>query len=485
MKIKGHTTILLKDQHGNVVERHEDDNMVTNAISEYLANCGFLNFPNCDQNGLVAQLLGGIMCFDGEIDEDADIIKVPSGLHMIANGALGRTAHDENVTELGRVSTRADETGWQDDGSFLMTFNWDMAYGIGTIACVCLTNQFYALAGDGNSYSGKRLTSGNPSLTSIQGNVTSHSGFTGYNQYDHNVFNYDIENSTLCVFDWSDRATTGKGVIRKFRVPASMVNLKGTQTSPILLDEIEVTLDEYFLAAGRLRCQALGDNLMIWNVDSESEHTWGTDFTQYLWTLTPSGTLTRTTLLNTSGDTLHGIQNAIFDGDYIFFCPTHYWYIYDTQWRYYNDTRTIYIMKRSTGVITKVTNAYGDDDRDGNSSDLAMEGSGWMPYSSNGEGRVYISGKASSYVVDGTLGEVWPTNSQTRYGTGTPPYFTAEGLINNIGPNLYRNECFIASINNLATPVVKDGTKTMVIQYRLTFEDTEENAIGEIGGGVS
>ena len=474
MKIKGHTKITLTDRDGNK-EIHEDNNMVTNAVSDYLENCGFLNFPNCDQNDLVRQLLGGILCFDDGIDEDADVVKVPSGLHMVANASLEVNAHDANVTELGRVSTVADETGWQEDGSFLMTFNWDMAYGNGTIACVCLTGQRYGRCGEGNGTSKQR--------TSSRVNLDMYGTQTEYTGIEGDVFKYDLEDSSCYALDRTDMATTHKGVLRKYRLPLSKVNLKGTRSAPVVISETEVELPEALYSASYIMTQSLGDNLLIWNVDRYSDHTWGEDFTQYLWTLEPDGTLTSETLLNTSGDALHGIQNAIFDGDYCLFVPTRFW-IQDMVYRYASNTSTIYIMKRSTGVITKISNPYGGE---WTGADDYGRDSGWYVFSSNGDGRIVTQGNYP-FMVDAkgdTNGPfVEPINKDT-YRIGNMRNATSAPLIRHRGACLYRDQSYIASINNLATPVVKDGTKTMVIQYRLTFEDTEENAIGEIGGGVS
>lgn len=460
-KVKGHTTIILRNVKTGKVEVYEDDNMQTNAMLQYFANCGFLNYPNLNQNQLVDNLLSGIMAFDGTITESADNTKVPAGLTMIANGAVGVQNADEVVDELGSCSNRPEETGWQDEETYLMTFDFTTAQGNGLISCICITGGNYALAGEGNAHSKGRYAASHPSLTNLAGDVVS------YDVVGH-VFNIDFVASTIDALDLTDAGTTGKGVLRKYSVPISKINLRGTQSNPVILSETEITLPTEMTNAATLKFQAHNGNLLIWNFDTESDHVWGSNFTQYLWTLAPSGTITSETLVNTSGDELHGIQNAIFDGDYIFFCPTYYQFIWDSQWRYHNNTQTIYIMNRTSGVISKISNPYGDD-VSGKITDLGAGSSGWIPYHTSGDGRIYLGGYSCSYVVDAVLNKVYPTNSATRYGYDVNGLLPVTGLIKHSGADLYRDQMYIATINNLETPINKTVEKTMKIVYRLTF----------------
>ena len=96
----GKILLELKDIKTGKVEKVFEHNMQTNAIDEMVTNCGWLNNDNLDKSNLAEQLLGGVMLFDDDIDEDADIVYVPEGLTMVANGAVG-TVNNGNPTELG------------------------------------------------------------------------------------------------------------------------------------------------------------------------------------------------------------------------------------------------------------------------------------------------------------------------------------------------------------------------------------------------
>jgi hypothetical protein len=41
---------------------------------------------------------------------------------------------------------------------------------------------------------------------------------------------------------------------------------------------------------------------------------------------------------------------------------------------------------------------------------------------------------------------------------------------------MYRDQSYIATINNLAEPVAKDNSKTMKVVYRISFNEEEEES---------
>ena len=71
MPLKGHTKITLTDIHTGNQEVIEKDNMVTNAVADILAKnwCGLANFSTLLP---LKNLFSGVICFEGEITEDAD-----------------------------------------------------------------------------------------------------------------------------------------------------------------------------------------------------------------------------------------------------------------------------------------------------------------------------------------------------------------------------------------------------------------------------
>lgn len=465
MKIKGHTSIILKDVKTGEIERYEDDNLITNAITKYFENCGFLNYPNINQGNMVEDMLGGVMAFDDEIAESASTIHVPAGVRMIANGSVGVVNNGE-VLEMGSYSTT--ESGWQDDGSYIQTYDYTTSQANGTIACVCLTNKNYGFYGEGNSISLKKHDTP-VNIFSLRGN------FTDYT-ISGTPFNINLSDSSCYTFakvnveeeQGGQIVTVVKGRIRKYRLPFSKINIKGTPEEPIILSESYITLDDE-LKTALIKLQPLGDNLIMWNV-SDGTPVWGSgSWTQYVWTLTPSGTLTRQTVINTYGEDLTGLQAAIFDGNYCFFIKA-----YGT----YFDNTKIYVWNRTTGTITAINNPLGAVISSSNwRGSLAV--AGWDLVHRSGDGRIVTAGTATqtsplhSYVVDAVLGACYPANKNSsllfHYCISPDNLITFDVISNKL--RIYRDQSYIASINNLETPVVKTAEKTMKIIYRLTFEE--------------
>jgi hypothetical protein len=152
MKIKGKTIIELNDaKTGKLVQRTEDNNMLTNALTKFYKQGGITN-PSAFNAGAIRSdalhyLLGGVLLLDTALTEDADIIRVPTGVGMTGNGVYD-VLNSGNPTELG--SWNETESGWQQDGSYKMVWDYTTSQGNGTIACVCLTSLYGGYRGAGN-----------------------------------------------------------------------------------------------------------------------------------------------------------------------------------------------------------------------------------------------------------------------------------------------------------------------------------------------
>ena len=493
-KMHGHMYITLRNVKTGEVEEYHEDNLITNAILWHFANCGMMNYPNVDLTQLVPTLMGGIMCFDDTLYEDANNIYPGGGVKMIANATQGFTSNVDG--EQGTATANTAETtynGWQADGSYTHTYEWNTGQGNGTINCVCLAEKNYSWAGEGNSTSLRRHTT-KTNTTNLCGNASSYSGIPGQvfkiNMTDSTCYSFAIETRT----DQEEQEYTC-GVLRQYRLPISKLDLRGTPSAPVMLSEQEVTLDADFLAEYAssnyfaYQPHYMDDDpedLLIWNVQYKPSglfSAWGSGFTQYLWKLDAStGTLTKTTVTNTSGDTLYGMAMAIFNGNYCYFlkheqedwtgaAAGYHLRVYGTK---------IYVWNRTSGVMTPINNPYGAD------VDLGRIGNSDVTFTSynklrmgfalhHGEAGKIITMGEYPVAVDAVDSAVYPTNATTSYNTGSlGSLFDVSELIYTTGLNLYRGQGYIASINNLEAPVVKTSEKTMKIVYRITFEEEEE-----------
>lgn len=142
-RIHGHIKIeLFDDKTKQLIQKIEHDNMVTNA-SKYILNGVAGGIPNQMQNlvmPVATRVLGGLMLFDEELDEDADNIHFPFGknsdnnyTHLIA--AAGRLPNANNPL-LG--SLNATESGPTATG-YVSVWDFNTSQANGTIKAAALT----------------------------------------------------------------------------------------------------------------------------------------------------------------------------------------------------------------------------------------------------------------------------------------------------------------------------------------------------------
>lgn len=141
MALKGHTRIELTNIETGEVEVHEDDNMVTNALSKLLGSYGcFCNNPlaevvNGTPTDTVMKLTGGLMLFDTAIEENPEIINAPAGVSVVGCGSAD--AYNGANTMAG--SYNMTESGWTEDGGYKHVWDFSTSQANGNIACASLT----------------------------------------------------------------------------------------------------------------------------------------------------------------------------------------------------------------------------------------------------------------------------------------------------------------------------------------------------------
>lgn len=159
MGIKGKTTFELTDVNTGKVERYEHNNMVTNGLSNLFNTYGtWQGDPNSYSNpkGTAYNynnnpwiwMTGGLMLFDRAIEENANKWFMPAGATMVGNGSYD-VAYTGEVAELGTYNTL--ESGVQEDGSIRYVYDFSTSQANGTIQCACLTSNIGGLIGMGNA----------------------------------------------------------------------------------------------------------------------------------------------------------------------------------------------------------------------------------------------------------------------------------------------------------------------------------------------
>ena len=182
-KYKGVCEITLTDKDGNIVQKTKDENIITNAVNNYLTYKPHeLLFSNSQQAGRlsfirndIGYLFGGVLLFNETIPENPDCIYPPAGVTNVAHAGSSYSGANTyrgtlNTIESGPISSGSEATGYK--------FVWDFATsnGNGTIKSVCLTSRLGGDVGydnsinDYTSFLNESLFRGNVSSQIMTGN---------------------------------------------------------------------------------------------------------------------------------------------------------------------------------------------------------------------------------------------------------------------------------------------------------------------------
>lgn len=426
MKIEGKTIIELRDaKTGKIVHKSEDKNMLTNALTMFFAQGGRTNPTAFNvagvRNDALSYLLGGILLLDSNITESADIVRVPKGVRMVANGAKGVT-NSEAPTEFGSYNTV--ESGYQQDGSYKMVWDWNTSQGNGTINCVCLSSYYGGYCGIGNaSGAGK---GGNEPI----GNYNSVYGATVPNFYlgQKNNKVYSLE-AVRNVEAWT---------VKEYAYSFSEVDIRDNYTlretdsfTVTIPNELKNIDSIYYMGGNKyytvLSCLQVGDimTLLISPTDDASAF-----LPSFVVKYNVSTKQIASCITVSSDADMHernyGKQVGISDK----------WLLWD-------------------GIGLDLTNTVNKITLGGSVSQSGFS----YPVSSD----IFYG---ASQVIDMDLEEVNPINSNGNHAT----YGAVQNdLLRFSGSAVYRDPRYIATINNLEAAVTKDASKTMKVTYVLRF----------------
>ena len=148
MKIKGKTEIILKNEKTGEIKKYHDENMITNGINRMLSGYGtVVGSVASSALPITENFLGGILLYQDAIEENVDTIYPPTNNKMIGKASSLNTEISEDIT-LGAYN--AVESGALSNGSYKYVFDFSTAHANGTISNVCLTSRKGGLIGYGS-----------------------------------------------------------------------------------------------------------------------------------------------------------------------------------------------------------------------------------------------------------------------------------------------------------------------------------------------
>lgn len=130
--IKGHVTIDLHNHRSGFTERIEQDNLVTDAVG-ILASV----YAGADRTSeimpIAKKALGGLMLFDGALEEDTSNIYFPGNVHLVGFAGQWENTSNPLCGSLNIQETHATDTGYE------TVWEFSTSQANGTISALALT----------------------------------------------------------------------------------------------------------------------------------------------------------------------------------------------------------------------------------------------------------------------------------------------------------------------------------------------------------
>lgn len=476
MGIKGKTTFELTDVNTGEVEIIEDNNMITNALQEFMLTYGIFNktiFVGDNRtSALYKNLLGGLFLFDTALDENVDNTFMPAGVKMVGNGSRG-VSNSGKVTELG--SYNSTESGEQSDGSIKFVYDFSTAQANGTIACACLTSLTggYMGMGSQNSYiENKRIddhqSDGQNAYFALAraGNNYYNILYPVYNEnaiYCTNPYNIDYETATASQH-WS---VTKKIEIIRLRACFTSVSIRDSYKLNKVIDRFEVDIPQdilNYMGTSTYTVIPMGDsfNGNIFLIFNKSSSTMATGSYRWIMKIDKDRNATAYKFTNNTNeplsfrpDQLHRKYYTI-NGDYLWLAGYESKKLYGIN---YSDSTQIIDtginLKTTTPVMCSIAeNLIGIGLLDSSSS------TGYSAYS------IYdVVNRTYKYV----------NGYEQHHDYIYIPFSDKKGVYLKVYETdgeikITKDVRYLATINNLSEPVVKTSSKTMKVTYTITEE---------------
>ena len=463
--LKGLMKIEMTDIHTGKTDTVLEQNMVTNALANIFKPMGLNKSPAKMMNGMnpyYQTVLGGLLLFDSEIEENADNLYAPSNVNLIGCASYGVQNNTVGTLRGGFNQTESELN--MADRYMKYVYDFTTSQANGTISCVCLTHK----NGGYTSYGGKDAPFGSnyPLGTQIcDGQLQYvHTNYTGASTGDKYsgctigttelIFLINMDEDVVCYFriDNSKKIT----ILKRRAYMKSVSVLENPYTTKPLVDSFE--LEE-------LKTE-LPTNYISYNYDVEDKFLYLVNSASYY--VEPNGTFcitkidtstwkaTQYTMTNTTSEriSLNGMRSSYVHRGYILF-------------RGY--TNSNHIFKMEVGNSANVEQLKLVDFTTINGS-----------FAMGMNGRVYIEGYVSNaggyflYAVNLDTNELLKVEASRIIGGSNYPCYTpvlnepmlwyaSYGSWSAIGYFILSN--YLATINNLSEPVTKTADKTMKVTY--------------------
>jgi hypothetical protein len=467
MMLKGKTKIELTDVHTGEVEVIEEENMVTNALQYFFNPMGLVKngdpLFSTEYVEYYTTLTGGLLLLNKTLDEDADNVSLPGDVEQ-TGCAVYNQQNTSDQTLRGSYNATESEVDL-DNRKVKYVYDFDTAEGNGTIACVALThayggysNRGCAVAPTKGSYpyyksigSGLLEYTGNNSAIGAYDRTLTYSTYgTGYKWI------IKINALTDSVYYFSVNGTKSIS-IKRYRANLKTISFfdrPGARRT--FLDEKEVTLS-----------QAINTQYFSYNYDEETDKLYIVSASSYYVANNGSYVITEIdmsdddytvkqyAMTNKTGGNMriaYERNNMYCYQGYVYFTP-------------YGYSATYYVYRQEIGNSANLQKIETALERQCDPV-MARDGRIYFENATSTSQIIYIVNTndftmkipESKSICESTERQYVPVIGYplTYYLT----YGTSSGKFG------FRTD-YLATINNLSTPVVKTADKTMKVTYTL------------------
>ena len=453
MKIKGRTIIELTDVRTGKVTKYEDDNAFMDSnIEQKFRNFGIFQtsvLENFASTPLWQKLCGGLLLIDSVVDSNANFIAL--GQKMTGRGYYG-SSNNGSPVNLG--SWNATESAVSSN-AVQMVYDFTTSQGNGDIKAVCLTSDYCGRIGLGNQDDDYN-TALRVSPNDWQGYNTSYAP-TGIG----NGFGFDGD------FIYCNPVLDGTSLtIDKRYANAKKVDLIHTLTGDYTAGTISVTLPSAMTHTTNLRLrQVSATKLVLIGYTSATTNAFSVAIIDI--SGTPSATVTEITGMDKAGETdldwsydfadCIGVDGS---GNPLIAIPTYA--LKPIAFIVNVGTGTKQAFKFDENYSTWTGQSYRYQ------STVCVMGNGFFMITINSDNTpipgfvcdsAANSGNGSIHPCEGIAGRCKSLNSLNLWNNEKN---------NQSNIKLCQNPFYLATINNLATPVTKTSSQTMKVTYVLS-----------------
>lgn len=468
MMLKGKSVIELTNVHTGQKEVYEDTNLVTEAVMDVLnTNIMGILYNNTSFNNssgdawklpLKKNIMGGILLYQNEIEERTDNIYAP-----MDNPLIGYASDDANNTEDIRRGSRNLTESKVVDGGFRFVWDFATSQANGTISAVCLSN---TLAGRGTQYA-------NNYMVRLGTYSSVHSQYSA-GAYRDNKRLYIGEGYRL---EMTTYYNSTQATLRKYMddfLHASLVDRPLTRMVLEPQEETAIELGHYPLythytggskdgteapystssdvrnylfhgADGKWYGIVRRDNQSYSYTSGGNDYYSHVSYEWYMDAVDGNGCKTQKIVVPSGISEFYSIGMS---GKWLM--------CYSGKIIYRIDTTNVANIEVVPGISYVSSNhlTYIVDD------DIVING--W--YFLNGEPKLYVRETPENGAVS------WGRSQLSRYKTFALREWLWRTSDNYLYKELYLYTPYLATINNLGTPVIKTADKTMKITYTITEE---------------